>query len=239
MAGWEYWFQGQSYGNSAKDFVNTIFDNYPSIKEMYKDAPEFKRNNVENKVLWFTFAHKLKRHHLEGRLDIDWDIDIMPIDDGDEEGSEDDVGKDPFADDGDRGVEGVKARKVRRNQGKFRKKMLEAYDGKCCMTGIDVNALLVASHIKPWSQSSEKDKMTATNGLLLNALHDHAFDRGLITISNDDKVLISTRVSKAGHDALEGMLLDKIKLPEKVKGNREFRSFLEWHRENVFDVFKE
>ena len=124
--------------------------------------------------------------------------------------------------------------KARVNQGVFRDRLLEVYCDKCCMTGIDDKRLLVASHIKPWSVSSDKEKLKVENGLLLNALHDHAFDRGLITISSEGEVEVSSEVSGSVRKILEGMLLDEVNLPEQVKENPEFRDFLDWHRKCVF-----
>ena len=124
--------------------------------------------------------------------------------------------------------------KVRVGQGGFRKDILEAYSGKCCMTGIDAEELLIASHIKPWSDSSGKEKRNVANGLLLNTLHDHAFDQGLITVSSKGKVEVSSEMSGTVRDKLNGMLIDKIELPKQVKANQEFWDFLEWHRQYVF-----
>jgi putative restriction endonuclease len=75
--------------------------------------------------------------------------------------------------------------KVRVNQCIFRTMILATYNNKCCITGIDNPDLLIASHIVPWSKD-EKNRLNPMNGLCLNALHDRAFDKGLITISADD-----------------------------------------------------
>ena len=147
----------------------------------------------------------------------------IPTPDNDYGGGDDDVGREKIA-----------KRKERKNQGEFREKVLNAYGSKCCLTGIDDKRLLVASHIKPWSVSSDKEKLKVENGLLLNALHDHAFDRGLITISSEGEVEVSSEVSGSVRKILEGMLLDEVKLPEQVKENPEFWDFLEGHRKCVF-----
>lgn len=83
-------------------------------------------------------------------------------------------------------------RKERVGQTFFRNALLAAYDGKCCFTGIDIIDLLKASHIKPWSVSNDiNEKTNPQNGLLLNALHDTAFDKGYITITIDYKIIVS------------------------------------------------
>jgi len=84
------------------------------------------------------------------------------------------------------GLEKEKLIKVRVNQSIFRTMMLATYNSKCCITQIDSLELLVASHIVPWSKD-EKNRLNPMNGLLLNALHDKAFENGLITITPDLK----------------------------------------------------
>lgn len=72
--------------------------------------------------------------------------------------------------------------KVRINQSEFRKRIMTAYDSSCCVTGIHEPRMLRASHIKPWCESTETEKTDVHNGLCLNALHDCAFDCGIITV---------------------------------------------------------
>lgn len=56
---------------------------------------------------------------------------------------------------------------------------------------------MVASHIKPWKASDSKtERLAPDNGLLLNALHDKAFDQGLITITKDLKIVVSGAVGR-------------------------------------------
>lgn len=74
--------------------------------------------------------------------------------------------------------------KVRVNQSFFRRAVLAAYDFKCCITGLEIPDLLNASHIIPWSKD-KSNQVNPRNGLCLNALHDRAFDRGLLTITSD------------------------------------------------------
>ncbi len=66
--------------------------------------------------------------------------------------------------------------KVRRGQQFFRQSILNAYDVQCCISGINVPDLLVASHIKPW-RDFPQERLDPRNGLCLSALHDAAFRR--------------------------------------------------------------
>lgn len=72
--------------------------------------------------------------------------------------------------------------KVRVNQSFFRSAVLAAYDNTCCITGIRKSELLIAGHIRPWGLD-EENRLNPRNGMAINALHDKAFDAGLITIT--------------------------------------------------------
>jgi putative restriction endonuclease len=80
--------------------------------------------------------------------------------------------------------------KVRVNQSFFRQMILADYNSTCCITGIRQPELLVAGHIMPWSLD-EKNRLNPQNGIALNALHDRAFETGLLTITPELKIKIS------------------------------------------------
>ena len=86
--------------------------------------------------------------------------------------------------------------KVRVNQSIFRTMILATYNSKCCISRIENADLLIASHIVPWSKD-EKNRLNPMNGVCLNALHDRAFDKGLITISaHDYSIKVSSKLKK-------------------------------------------
>jgi len=122
--------------------------------------------------------------------------------------------------------------KTRVNQSFFRKTILSSY-GACCITGLEIPELLVASHIVPWSKD-EKNRTNPRNGLCLNYLHDKAFDVGLIAIDENFKVIASQRIKDA-HIKKSRMLLDyigaEINMPQRFLPDQEF---LTYHRENIF-----
>jgi putative restriction endonuclease len=91
------------------------------------------------------------------------------------------------------GLERERMVRVRVNQHFFRAAVLSAYDYKCCVTGLAVPELLVASHIIPWA-ADPKQRMNPRNGLCLNALHDRAFDRGLMFVAKDMTVRFRERL---------------------------------------------
>ncbi|MBI3243502.1 MAG: HNH endonuclease [Chloroflexi bacterium] len=86
--------------------------------------------------------------------------------------------------------------RVRVNQSFFRRRILSAYNYQCCITGLSLHELLVASHIAPWSEDA-RNRLNPRNGLCLNALHDRAFDRHLMWIDSDLRVRFTKRLKEA------------------------------------------
>jgi hypothetical protein len=84
---------------------------------------------------------------------------------------------------------------VRRGQQFFRQSILNAYGIRCCISGISVPELLVASHIAPWSDFPDQ-RLNPKNGLCLSAMHDAAFDAGLMTLDERFCVVLSSRIKR-------------------------------------------
>lgn len=116
----------------------------------------------------------------------------------------------------------------------FRKAVLSSYRGRCCMTGVSDSRLLVASHIVPWSQD-KANRLNPSNGLCLSALHDRAFDKGLITLDNDYRIVLSEEILKTDNAHLKSVFMplkgERIELPERFLPSAEF---LSWHRNHWF-----
>jgi putative restriction endonuclease len=107
------------------------------------------------------------------------------------------------------GVDVLRLGKSRLNQDFFRRLVLASYDNKCALTGIDAKELLVASHIVPWSRDASI-RTAPSNGICLNALHDRAFDQGLITFDDECRVAYSKRIPKVAREALESFGADRL-----------------------------
>ncbi len=127
--------------------------------------------------------------------------------------------------------------KIRVNQALFRNVVLATYNQKCCITGIQQRELLIASHIIPWSKD-DKNRLNPMNGLCLNALHDKAFDTGLIGIRPDDyTIVLSKQLKQQKNDnaSFEMNFLSfenkAILLPDKFLPQPEF---LNYHMKNIF-----
>jgi putative restriction endonuclease len=127
--------------------------------------------------------------------------------------------------------------KTRRGQQFFRQSVLNAYDVRCCITGINVPRLLVASHIKPWGKFPT-ERLNPKNGLCLSSIHDAAFDSGLITLDEKLRVMLSKRLkSHFPQPALEQNFIPyegkSICLPQKL--GEPDPEFLSYHRTTVFN----
>ena len=123
---------------------------------------------------------------------------------------------------------------ARVGQSFFRAAVLSAYNGRCCITGLSVSSLLVASHIVPW-RLDRNNRVNPRNGLLLSALHDKAFDSGLLTVADDMTVRVSRRHAEIDDSYFSESFMRyegcRISLPEKFSPRR---NFLTYHREHIF-----
>ncbi len=134
------------------------------------------------------------------------------------------------------GTDRITTAKQRVNQSFFRKAVLSSYSFACCITGLNNTDLLIASHIKPWKDSTESERTNPCNGLCLNALHDRAFDKGLLTVLPNYTICISDKIT----DIFDGDAVQrffkvyngrKIIVPNKFLPKREF---LQYHNDIIF-----
>lgn len=84
----------------------------------------------------------------------------------------------------------------------FRNALIDYWGGCCPLTGITELALLRASHIVPWSECSDEERLDVHNGLLLSALWDAAFDRGLVSFNDDGTVLVNPLLDQVSRRTL-------------------------------------
>jgi putative restriction endonuclease len=134
-------------------------------------------------------------------------------------------------------TEGSATVTVRRGQRYFRQAVLNAYGGRCGITGLAIRELLIASHIVPWNQA-EQHRLDPQNGIALNALHDKAFDRGLITFDTDLRLVLAPSLRDhfanaavaQSFKAYEGQPLT---FPPEAVGPKP--EYLEYHRTELFN----
>ncbi len=80
-------------------------------------------------------------------------------------------------------------------QGYYRQQVINKWKGKCPLSGIDVLPILISSHIVPWSESNDEERLDVDNGILLSPNVDALFDRHLISFDDNGGLLISKNLS--------------------------------------------
>jgi len=114
-------------------------------------------------------------------------------------------------------------------QGRFRNDLLAMWQGQCAVTGLALTAILRASHIRPWRDSDNQQRLDPYNGLLLAPSYDALFDRGLISFGADGELIISVQLSAADLTILG------ISRAARLRAVRpEHLPYFEYHRRNVF-----
>lgn len=115
--------------------------------------------------------------------------------------------------------------------GSLKKIVLRTFDAKCCLTGLELPALLVCSHIRPWAKSSHTQRVDPSNTLLLAANWDALFDRYLVSFDSRGKLIVAK--SLAGSQILKTMgTRENVRLsadwltPERL-------GYLKFHRETL------
>lgn len=119
--------------------------------------------------------------------------------------------------------------RARQGQGEYRRKLLEQCPF-CPVTLISDDRLLIASHIKPWAKSNDFEKIDPYNGFMFTPTIDHLFDRGFITFTDNQEMLLSPFLSKMTYSKLG--LSDRKKYPMlKIEGRT---GYLEYHRQEIW-----
>lgn len=119
------------------------------------------------------------------------------------------------------------SRKDRKGQSLFRLAVLAGYGHRCCITGESIGELLEAAHIQPYVDERSNH---VQNGLCLRVDLHRLFDAGLISISEEDTVEVSGRLTGTSYARFHGNALD---LP-KSESEHPSAVALKFHRDNVF-----
>jgi hypothetical protein len=124
-------------------------------------------------------------------------------------------------------TESERTRIERIGQDLFRDRLMRDWGGRCPLTGIAEPELLRASHIVPWRTcATDADRLDPSNGLLLSALWDAAFDAGLVSFTDDGTPLYSLSLAAAARAALT--------TTSKLDLTTSHHPRLEWHRRELF-----
>lgn len=120
--------------------------------------------------------------------------------------------------------------RARQGQGEYRRKLIEDCQ-YCPFTFVNDERLLIASHIKPWVVSDEREKVDYKNGFALTPTYDRLFDQGFITFKDDKVLIVSPWISPMNQKRLriyDGLEITKLQL------DNERCEYLKYHRENIY-----
>ena len=87
-------------------------------------------------------------------------------------------------------------------QGYYRGQILTRWEKKCAITGLSITTVLIASHIHPWKDATDEERLDVGNGILLSPNLDALFDKHLISFEDNGKILISKLLSENQKDVL-------------------------------------
>lgn len=116
---------------------------------------------------------------------------------------------------------------ARIGQAEFRQKLINYWKG-CAITSSKATNLLRASHIKPWKNSNDQERLDVYNGLLLIPNLDLAFDQGLITFENDGHIMISKMLEE------KEIRILGIHVNMRLQVHPRHKKYLEYHRKHIF-----
>jgi hypothetical protein len=119
--------------------------------------------------------------------------------------------------------------RARNGQGLF-KERVSKIESRCRLTGVENPVHLVASHCKPWRDSTNEERLNGENGLLLTPSIDHLFDRGFIGFEDSGKLIISP---VAHRPSLQRMGIDTMKVVNVGGFTGGQKQFLDFHRNAV------
>ncbi len=115
---------------------------------------------------------------------------------------------------------------ARKGQGVFRTRILAQWDNRCALTGYSDTRFLLASHIKPWRTSNDRERLDRFNGLPLIPSIDKAFDIGYISFDSTGKILISSELEKPEKLGIHG--------EQSLQLTGYHQTYLEFHRSELF-----
>lgn len=112
-------------------------------------------------------------------------------------------------------------------QGWYRQEVLKRWGGQCPVTGVDLKPVLISSHIVPWKDCSDEERLDPENGILLSPNVDSLFDRHLVTFSDTGALILSDRLRRSTLDALGISSENAIPVSDGMK------TYLSRHRERL------
>ncbi|MEO6305602.1 MAG: HNH endonuclease signature motif containing protein [Bacteroidia bacterium] len=108
-------------------------------------------------------------------------------------------------------------------QGAYRKRIIHRWEYQCAVTGFDKPNLLIASHIVPWAEANDHERLDVHNGILLSPTYDALFDRHLISFEDNGKIILSSsiksndfqKIGVTGSETIKGLSNNNLGYIEK------------------------
>lgn len=118
--------------------------------------------------------------------------------------------------------------KLRKGQQIFTQGLLPLWDQQCALCGINLPALLKATHSKPWKDSTDEERLDIYNGLLLCHNHEALYAQGYIAFDGSGKIHISSEINSSEYG--------KYGIHSKMRVNRREgnKPYFKWHKRNIF-----
>ncbi len=114
-------------------------------------------------------------------------------------------------------------------QGAYRKSILHRWEYRCAVTHFNDPRILIASHIVPWKDASDEQRLDVDNGILLSPNYDALFDRHLITFDNTGKIILSDQIETRSFHKIGVTGKEKIRLI-----SHGLRDYLDKHQHQFF-----
>lgn len=105
-------------------------------------------------------------------------------------------------------------------QGAYRKSILHRWSYKCAASGFNDTRILIASHILPWKDSKDEQRLDVDNGILLSPDYDALFDRHLISFESSGKIVVGSELSNTSLKSLG--ITGKERISSLTQGNKEY-----------------
>lgn len=122
--------------------------------------------------------------------------------------------------------------KQRLKQSVFRQRVLENFEGRCCLSGITESNLLIASHITPWKDRVDS-RLDPRNGLCLSRSYDALFDNGYISFLDNLEVIVTPRIDVSS-EPLQQLLRSLIgRVARQPVKHKILSEYLAFHRETI------
>ncbi|MGM0476402.1 MAG: HNH endonuclease [Pseudomonadota bacterium] len=181
---------------------------FQSIADQLRSLPEYQETNTRGHNMYHNALNKYAEYLKEGfDANIEDDIDSIL--------ERKDISE----------TDKTALLKARTGQASFRQKLF-AHWGGCAVTGYQDPMMLVASHIKPWRDSRDDERLDGYNGLLLLPTLDKAFDTGLLSFKDDGKALISPWFQEPERLGISASM--------RVAMQPKHQEYMKFHREWVF-----